>query len=388
MVLSDPESSPADRALSGAERDAGPAVSTAATPSSPSFSRLLACATIAALIAGAVSLLAGEAIMSHFRSDLLPKLAVNPNPEDMRRFREARLYSAALTFATMGGLLGLALGVAGGLARRSAWASVRAGFVGLVLGTAAAAGVAYVVVSIFYKQHDPQSGDLLLPLLTHGAIWSTVGAVAGLAFGLGIGAWGRWPATLVGGLVGAATATILYELIGALAFASSKTDLPLSSSMTTRGMAQLLVAIFSSLGAAVALRDGFLSRRIISIAIGTDDLAAVARAQRLVGQHADRVLDEPDASVGECEIAPAGMIAAGIDETRPLRRSREATSQAAIVPRILFRVRGDDRIEERITAFAQCPELTVVLLHTDHATCRVTLSMWPVRCPSRIVLQF
>src|SRR5262249_8977291 len=105
-----------------------------------------------------------------------------------------------------------------------------------------------------FKTHDPQPNELLLPLLTHGAIWSTVGAIAGLMFGLGLGGKGRWMATLVGGLAGAAAATIIYEIVGALAFASSKTDLPVSSSIASRGMAHLLVAILSVGGAAWALR--------------------------------------------------------------------------------------------------------------------------------------
>jgi hypothetical protein len=92
------------------------------------------------------------------------------------------------------------------------------------------------------------------PLLTHGAIWSAVGAVGGLAFGLGLGGRGRWKATLVGGFIGAAVATVIYELVGAIVFPSSKTDLPLSSSSTTRGLALLLVASLSSIGAVLALR--------------------------------------------------------------------------------------------------------------------------------------
>jgi len=59
----------------------------------------------------------------------------------------------------------------------------------------------------------------------------------------------------LGGLVGAAAATVIYEIVGALAFASDKTDLPLSSSITARGMAQLLVAIVSAAGAVLALRQ-------------------------------------------------------------------------------------------------------------------------------------
>ena len=48
----------------------------------------------------------------------------------MRRLRDARLYSATLTFTTMGGFLGLAMGLAGGLARRSVFASARAAILG------------------------------------------------------------------------------------------------------------------------------------------------------------------------------------------------------------------------------------------------------------------
>ena len=73
-----------------------------------------------------------------------------------------------------------------------------------------------VLVSVFFKRHDPQSVDLLLPLLTHGAIWSAVGAIGGLAFGLGLGGQGRWKATMMGGLLGAAAATVVYEMVGAL----------------------------------------------------------------------------------------------------------------------------------------------------------------------------
>jgi hypothetical protein len=58
---------------------------------------------------------------------------------------------------------------------------------------------------------------------------------------------------LVGGLAGAGAATIIYEIVEALAFATSHTDLPLSSSITTRGMAQMLVAILSAVGAVWAL---------------------------------------------------------------------------------------------------------------------------------------
>ena len=115
------------------------------------------------------------------------------------------------------------------------------------------APLALVLVSNFFKRYDPESGDLVLPVLTHGAIWSAVGAIGGLAFGLGLGGRGRWNVTVVGGLVGGAAAAVVYEVVGALAFALNNTDLPLSTSITTRVMAQSLVAILSAVGVVLAL---------------------------------------------------------------------------------------------------------------------------------------
>jgi hypothetical protein len=216
------------------------------------MTRLLGYALAAGLLAGTGALLTGELVLSRYRSDLLAPLSIRPSPDEMRRWKDARLYSATLTFTAMGGFLVMALGFAGGFARSSVSGGTRVAIVGLLLGAAAAASVALVLVSFFFKRYDPQSGDLMLPLLTHGAIWSVIGALGGLALGLGLGGRGRWRAALVGGLVGAAAATIVYEVVGALVFPSAKTDLPLSSSLTTRAMAEFLVAILSAVGAALA----------------------------------------------------------------------------------------------------------------------------------------
>jgi hypothetical protein len=255
MVLTDPESSPSDRGSPMPE--GGTMRPSPLSPSLPStgYGRPLVFALAAGLIAGVGSWLAGEFIVGAYQSELNPALKARPSAEDMQRLRDARLYSATLTFTAMGGFLGLAMGLAGGLAQRSATASARAAILGLVLGTPAAASAALVILPIFFKRHDPQTGDLVLPLFTHGGIWSTIGVVGGLAFGLGLGGRGKWKATLVGGLVGAAAATIVYEIVGAVAFASNKTELPLSSAITTRAMAQLLVAVLSAVGAVLALRQ-------------------------------------------------------------------------------------------------------------------------------------
>jgi hypothetical protein len=255
MVPPDPELSHLDP-TSAIDTDTatGPASISLELPAER-IGRLLIFAAVAGLLAGVASELICERIMSSYNTDLNPPLTQIPNREDMRRWREARVYTATFTFTTLGGLLGLALGLAGGLVRRSVTACALAATWGLVLGSVAAGFLSLALVSYFYKSFDPNSGDLVLPLLTHSAIWSSVGAIAGLAFGLGIGGRGRWKATLGGGLAGAVAAAIIYEIVGAVAFASSKTEMPLSASAATRALALLLVASLSSVGAVLALRQ-------------------------------------------------------------------------------------------------------------------------------------
>jgi hypothetical protein len=256
MVPPDPGSSQSDPTVAAAADESAfrPAARELTLPVER-IGRLLIFAAAAGLLAGLASEFICERIISSYNTELNPPLTLIPRPEDMRRWKEARVYTATFTFATLGGLLGLALGIAGGLARRSVVASSLAATLGLVFGSVSVGFLSLALVTYFYKLFDPISGDLVLPLLTHSAIWSTVGAIAGLAFGLGIGGRGRWKATLVGGLAGALAATVVYELLGAVVFASSKTEMPLSSSPTTRAMALMLVASLSSVGAVLALRQ-------------------------------------------------------------------------------------------------------------------------------------
>jgi hypothetical protein len=252
MAAIDPQSSPPDAAPANVTP---PAPTARDEPVSVESGRLLVLALVAGIAAAVASGVAGEMILHRYWADLNPALQIQPSPEVMQRWRNARVYSATLSFATMGGVFGLAMGLAGGLARRSIAASASAAIFGLVVGTASAACAAFLLVSNFFKSHDPQSGDLLFPMLTHGAIWVVVGVIGALIFALGFGGRGRWPASVLGGLLGAAAATIVYEIIGALFFASDKTDLPLSASVITRGMAHALVAILSAVGVVLALRQ-------------------------------------------------------------------------------------------------------------------------------------
>jgi ABC-type transport system involved in cytochrome c biogenesis permease subunit len=210
-------------------------------------------ALVAGLLAGLAGWLVSETILQAYGDILNPKVRREADAEGGRRAAQAQLISAAGTFAGLGATVGLGLGLAGGLARRSASAGVRAALVGCLLGSVAAASISLLVVPYFFKKHDPQSQDMSLPLLTLGSICSSVGAAGGLAFGIGLGGRSRWVKSLVGGLVGAALATFVYEVVGGIAFPADKTELPISQTLVTRAMLHVLVATLTAVGSALAL---------------------------------------------------------------------------------------------------------------------------------------
>ncbi len=187
MVQIDAELSPSDHTFPASPGNSPRSVPPGSEPSAVGTSRLMVFCLVAGILSGTASLLAGEAIMHHYREDLLPPVKYNPSHEEIVRWHNARLYCATASFAAMGGFLGLAMGMAGGLARRSIFRGASAAIMGLLLGTIVAASASVLLVPIFYKKHDPQSGDLIFPMLTHGAIWSLVGAIGGLSFGLALG---------------------------------------------------------------------------------------------------------------------------------------------------------------------------------------------------------
>jgi hypothetical protein len=210
-------------------------------------------ALAAGLIAGVASWLTGEMILHGYRDVLSPQVKRDVDAEAVRRFARAQLTSPRDTFTALGAIVGSTMGLAGGLARRSARAGAKAALLGCVVGSIAAIVTSLVVLPIFFKTHDPQSQDLVLPILTLGSICSAVGAAGGLAFGIGLGARQDWLKPLAGGLVGAALATVVYEFVGAIAFSADRTELPISDAHATRAMFHVLVATLTAVGAALGL---------------------------------------------------------------------------------------------------------------------------------------
>jgi hypothetical protein len=248
MIAPDSDSTPADSNL---DAPSGPPAEALAAVVRQG--RLLGMALVAGLLAGVAAWLAGEAILEAYRADLSPKVRREADAQAIRRSARAHLASASGTYAALGAIVGVSLGLAGGLARRSASAGARAALLGCVVGAIAGVSTSLLVLPNFFKNHDPQSIDLVSPMLTLGSICSSVGAAGGLAFGIGLGGRDRWLKSLGGGLLGAALATVAYEVIGAIAFPTDKTELPISQTPTTRAMLHVLIATLTAVGSALAL---------------------------------------------------------------------------------------------------------------------------------------
>ena len=170
------------------------------------------------------------------------------------RFRQSSDRAAAIAYGALGMLLGLGLGAVGGLARGSASAAAAAGLAGLVLGGAAGAGVTTLALPSYHAVRtaatDEDAGrDLGLALATHGGIWISVGVAAGLALGLGLGGGARLGRAVVGGLLGAVIATVIYEFGGAVGFPLSESFRPRAVTAGPRLMAHLSVALCVSAAA-------------------------------------------------------------------------------------------------------------------------------------------
>jgi hypothetical protein len=241
--------------------DPGPVTSEAAPkPSGPSGGRprphwLTVLAV--GIAAGLVAWLAGE--MAHEAFVLPAHLRMNSDLSvsslKAREQKVVNINNATLAFSLLGTVLGMSLGVAGGVGRRSLRAATMAGAVGLVAGGAAGLGMSRALVPLAERYPDLIGENLLFAILIHGGVWAAIAAAAGLAFGLGAGGWAMVPRAVAGGIVGAALGTALYDLFGALAFPLDSTSSPLSTTASTRLLARLAVAIPVALGAAWPVQD-------------------------------------------------------------------------------------------------------------------------------------
>jgi hypothetical protein len=138
---------------------------------------------------------------------------------------------------------------------------VAAGLAGAAVGSLGGVAASWVLLPLFYRNEDPISGDLILPLLTQGGVWTVVGAAGGLALGLGRGGRGLALRAGLGGLLGAALGAIVYEAVGAFGFPNDETDQPVSKTWVTRLLVRVLVAVLTAAGAALAAQAGLAVER-------------------------------------------------------------------------------------------------------------------------------
>jgi hypothetical protein len=172
--------------------------------------------------------------------------------EHARRLRESQHQASTFSYGALGALLGVALGLAGGMARRSPGRAVGAALVGLVLAAAAGAGTTFLLVPWYHASQPIPSPDnamqeLGFALAMHGAVWAAIGAAAGLSLGLGLGGKQVAPA-MIGGVLGAALATVIYEFGGAIGFPLDRTVQPMAMTPAPRLLAQVAVALCVSAG--------------------------------------------------------------------------------------------------------------------------------------------
>jgi hypothetical protein len=210
--------------------------------------RVAAAAVTGAALAGVVAWLGGEAVRGSFDAPLLDSF--HPQSGQMGAMVAAAVSrEATVAFGLLGGVLGLAMGVIGGVARRSTRAALESGGLGLALGAAAGAGAAAAMVPVYLRYVNRDGDDLLMPLLTHEAIAAAIGAASGLALGAGMGGRSRLALAALGGLLGALTGALLFQTVGAFVFPLAQTGEPISATWGSRLAARLTTSVLAAAGA-------------------------------------------------------------------------------------------------------------------------------------------
>lgn len=249
----------ADLEPGASKPDAAPPLS----PSRPS-GRLWVLALAAGLAAAVGAGIGVEASAGRFR----PVVVHPPNWSKMgpyakqdyivaEHFRQAPAVGAkntALGFGLLGVALGVTMGLAGGLASRSARGGLAAATAGGLVGIAAGAGVAAaLVIPVFFRPalHGPEAG-LAGPLLTYLGLFAAVGAAGGMALGLGLGGGDAATRGLLGGACGGLIGAVAFILILSIAYPAERLAQPVPEGRVPRllmvATAALIPPIFSLVG--------------------------------------------------------------------------------------------------------------------------------------------
>jgi hypothetical protein len=170
----------------------------------------------------------------------------------------ADLANATLAFTLLGGVTGLILGFAGGLCGRSPVRGAIVGLAGLAAGATVGGLASKILVPLFFRGLVPDRNDLLTPIMIHGGICMAIGAVAGLAFAIGMGCWRRLPDAIAGACFGALLAMFLFHALSGTLFPMSGSTEPVANTWIVRLMATVLTPVLVAVGAARGVQGGFL----------------------------------------------------------------------------------------------------------------------------------
>lgn len=166
----------------------------------------------------------------------------------------ADVLNGMLAFGVLSACLGGFLGIAGGLVRRSAAATVGAALLGSTLGAALTAAIS---IAILKRCMDAQVAysdyEIIISMVMHGVIWGLAGAWAGVAFAAGLGRPRLLLRAAAAGLAGAMLGAIAFELVGAGLFPLASTGEPISTTWPSRLAARLLVCIATAAGVILIL---------------------------------------------------------------------------------------------------------------------------------------
>jgi hypothetical protein len=238
-------------------------------------SRVWTSALLGALAAGLISFAAGEVIharYAHVTYNNLPKLdrsvyGQNAGPL-AERMREVEYASddAIYAYGFLGALLGVALGLAGAVASRNTRKAPIAALAGLALGALGGAGASALVLPPIFAPGiltgvRALAYDSTRVMIMHGSIWAAIGAASGLVLSLGLGEKALFPQGVVGGMLGGALASLLYNMVGGfLVPATAEAYRPVAMEPAPRAAAHVCVGLLVAAGATLLLTSFKVTR--------------------------------------------------------------------------------------------------------------------------------
>ena len=200
---------------------------------------------LAGLLAGLAAFGAGEVAYQRIptervKTKIMGQTLMVPNSTtamvaEVRNARRHSVYSACFS----GGFL-----ESPGALRGSMVAVSGAGVLGAILGLATGVGASFGLLPYFFstQPYHPEY-DLILSVMMHAVIWGLMGAVAGLAFAIGLGERKLILRVIMAAFVGATLGSVVFEFVGAAIFPLASTGQPISTTWATRLLARLLVTL-------------------------------------------------------------------------------------------------------------------------------------------------